>query len=1014
MASTSSSGFPSVPHDEPQSLSPTAYTVGWLSALLTEFKAAQAMLDKRHNPLETVSNKNDKNDYVLGSIGKHNVVMVCLAEYGVVRAAATVSTLLSSFVNIRLGVMVGIGGGIPSEDHDIRLGDIVVSMPTGEHGGVIQYDIGKIEKDGFYRVHSLNKPDMQLRNVVNTLKTKHDLEQQISNLKTEAFKPFPRWEKEFKQPGTSDRLFNAQYQHVGNNRTCDGCDEANLEVREDRADSTIPEIHYGNIASGNSVIKNAEDRDRLAKRDNVICFDMEAAGLMDDLPCLVIRGICDYADSHKNKQWQPYAAAAAAAYAKVLLLHIRPQAVEELRPIRNSHWIVSKSVNSFFTGRQRILQTLQERLCQDDDKQNIEQKRFVIHGIGGSGKSEHNLLINRSRFWGVFWVDATTEESMRRGIIGAAQRVSNASGMTFEDAKIELANFQHTWLLILDNADDPEINYEDYFPTGNTGNILTTTRNHDCIKYGSAGHETFEKLDLEDAVTLLLKSSKIAEERWNANKADACTVGICKLQNYQILFEHQRKELLEDHFAQGKSTYGSVYAAFDVSARAMEKSSRRDWRDALALLKILGYFYRDNIPEETFTRAWSYSHEVSDWGPHGSVKTLSPWHVHHIRKVLRPQTSSQALDLFALGKARQVLRSFSLITLEPETGAISMHPLAHAWTRDRLQSDEQIDAWAATSSILALSMKGYNSYDDYIINIRLQSHFKFCFQLRPSKTLNICPGLEICRTLYAFWWMFYRLENAQPAHEIATLLMSWGNLAKAYLTNGEARKAAMLLRYVHFMQEKTLGSTHDWNLITQHALAVAYLRLNQTEKGLLFLEKVVRIWQENQQDPTHPYLLVARKDLAIAYMDVGQPHKALYHFQERARIYAETLRPDDPKRSDLEEWLSSCEAAIMQQYDDARMENSSSTKNAGVYEFKIREAFPNSSVEFDLDDLSEVETPSISDESSLEISDTSDGSASGADSGPRDEQDGFGERRAGPEEAIAALKIENLNQEVEA
>lgn len=52
---------------------------------------------------------------------------------------------------------------------------------------------------------------------------------------------------------------------------------------------------------------------------DIICVEMEAAGLMDSFPCLVIRGICDYADSHKNKKWQPYAAATAAAYMKELL-----------------------------------------------------------------------------------------------------------------------------------------------------------------------------------------------------------------------------------------------------------------------------------------------------------------------------------------------------------------------------------------------------------------------------------------------------------------------------------------------------------------------------------------------------------------------------------------------------------------------------------------------------------------------------------------------------------------------
>ncbi len=89
-------------------------------------------------------------------------------------------------------------------------------------------------------------------------------------------------------------------------------------------------IHYGLIASGNQVIKDAGFRDRLNQDlgRNVLCVEMEAAGLMDGFPCIVIRGICDYADSHKNKEWQEYAAAVAAAFAKELLEYVQPSDVD--------------------------------------------------------------------------------------------------------------------------------------------------------------------------------------------------------------------------------------------------------------------------------------------------------------------------------------------------------------------------------------------------------------------------------------------------------------------------------------------------------------------------------------------------------------------------------------------------------------------------------------------------------------------------------------------------------------
>jgi nucleoside phosphorylase len=89
-----------------------------------------------------------------------------------------------------------------------------------------------------------------------------------------------------------------------------------------------PKVHYGLIASGNQTMKDGRTRTRLHRELNILCFETEAAGLMDNFPCLVIRGICNYSDSHKNKEWQGYAAATAAAYAKELLNTIAGSQIE--------------------------------------------------------------------------------------------------------------------------------------------------------------------------------------------------------------------------------------------------------------------------------------------------------------------------------------------------------------------------------------------------------------------------------------------------------------------------------------------------------------------------------------------------------------------------------------------------------------------------------------------------------------------------------------------------------------
>lgn len=134
------------------------------------------------------------------------------------------------------------------------------------------------------------------------------------------------------QGAQHDRLFGAEEIHPKDRQTCDHC-VSNLRMvqRTDRDDDT-PQVFYGTILSGDLVMKNGEERDRRAAADKAMCFEMEAAGLMNDFPCLVVRNISDYSDSHKNDRWQPYAAATAAAYAKELLGALSVQEVEKLGP----------------------------------------------------------------------------------------------------------------------------------------------------------------------------------------------------------------------------------------------------------------------------------------------------------------------------------------------------------------------------------------------------------------------------------------------------------------------------------------------------------------------------------------------------------------------------------------------------------------------------------------------------------------------------------------------------------
>ncbi|KAI4726754.1 hypothetical protein E4T49_05408 [Aureobasidium sp. EXF-10728] len=199
-------------------------------------------------------------------------------------------------------------------------------------GGVIQLDLGKVTTAGFLRTGALNKPPAILLKALASLESKHDLRgpEDVPRYMSEAFHKFPKLRKGARHPGMAmDKLFLSDYSHPNvTNTTCVGCDTSKLVERESR-DSTDPCIHYGSIGSGNQVIKDSRFRDSIGKECGILCFEMEAAGIMDNFPCIVIRGICDYSDSHKTKEWQRYAAVASAAYAKELLHTVPPAAVEE-------------------------------------------------------------------------------------------------------------------------------------------------------------------------------------------------------------------------------------------------------------------------------------------------------------------------------------------------------------------------------------------------------------------------------------------------------------------------------------------------------------------------------------------------------------------------------------------------------------------------------------------------------------------------------------------------------------
>ncbi|KAH7172885.1 hypothetical protein DER46DRAFT_551413 [Fusarium sp. MPI-SDFR-AT-0072] len=344
---------------------PDAYTVGWVCALSTEFTAAQEQFDEEYEPHESPEHRdaNDFNVYSFGKIKGHMVVVAVLpnGQYGTASAATVAKDMIRSFRNIRFGLMVGIGGGAPTKQHDIRLGDVVVSSPTPGQSGVFQYDFGKATKEVFQHTASHNKPPPLLLAAVAGLKTQYERKGlQIHDKVSTIAANNKRLSAKYGRPEDPDSLFSPSIGHKS-----DPCHEFCVTAPTDLIDR-IPrqepmedvEVHYGTIASGNTLMTDPFKRDELASKANILCFEMEAAGLMDGFRCLVIRGICDYSDSHKNDRWQGYAAMTAAVYSKQILGRIRPEAVAREETIISK---IDEVLNSVISGVENLKRSIAEQ-----------------------------------------------------------------------------------------------------------------------------------------------------------------------------------------------------------------------------------------------------------------------------------------------------------------------------------------------------------------------------------------------------------------------------------------------------------------------------------------------------------------------------------------------------------------------------------------------------------------------------------------------------------------------------
>ncbi|RTE84778.1 hypothetical protein BHE90_000530 [Fusarium euwallaceae] len=508
-----------------------------------------------------------------------------------------------------------------------------------------------------------------------------------------------------------------------------GCDVQQRVSRKRLQDNQrlrVPQVLVGRLASGDTVLKSGEDRDRIAEEHDLIAFEMEGAGAWDEIPCIIVKGICDYADSHKNKNWQNFAAATAASVAKALVEkypRTDKPSTSSYTPDRTTKTVTTTNPRAFSSDACRVLAydrnenfiprpDINSKLDQLLPFNSDEFHSAALWGLGGSGKTQIALqyAYNRCRDpdCSVFWVHADTEATFTQdyktiaGVLGLGVRLEGSELLGAVRRGIES---QKRWVIVVDNADDLGLfgvgqasgNQQrallDSIPKGPNGTVLWTSRDQrvDGTLVGPQRGIQVAKMTVKESRELLEKwrrevtpgeevqevESLLEELRWLPLAISQAGAYLYRTDTSVSEYLSQLKRetgrwrvLGEDEFDRHRrgDAQNSVLRTWAISIRRL----KQDCQTAYTILHVLAFVDNQNIPVELLAAAakYKYRQEAQTTKPRQREQTLK----RAVRRLKgfsfrsaspRPEEQvkkDDADDLDELGRAVRRLKNFSFMT----------------------------------------------------------------------------------------------------------------------------------------------------------------------------------------------------------------------------------------------------------------------------------------------------------------------------------------------------------------
>ncbi|KAK1984988.1 hypothetical protein LZ30DRAFT_709881 [Colletotrichum cereale] len=807
----------------------------------------------------------------------------------------------------------------------------------------MQYDLGQKHPNRFAPKdtieESLGRPNKDIRSLLAMFQTKRgrsSLQRQagraLKQLQQRAINN--RYEDLYRRPNaTEDRLFEPGYLHRHyDSRDCScseleackeaqdtlckalQCDHSRLVARglprtqaSDRQtnDGTAEQqvqIVVGRVGSGDTLMRDGLDRDRIAGENDLVAFEMEGAGVWDEVPCIIIiKAICDYADSHKNDKWQQFAAAIGASTTKAVI----EEYTHTDDPSAPRTWfLIPYNENPDFVRRSETLDQIRRLFGHEQhlDKPRKPRSRVALYGLGGIGKTQIALAY---AFWlqhtypdvSVFWVHASNAERFRQAYGSIAEECSIPG---HEDPKANILLLVKTWLekgvrgrwlMVIDNADDLELffpslendtinpnqcvqaqgGFRRYLPECRHGSILMTTKNKQVGSRLVWGKQVLEVKKMDNSETqqlihALLEDDIPAEDTFLLSTrlehlpmalAQAAAFihenGISVKTYIQLLDKSDSNlvALLSEPFeaiGRDSATPHALTATWIISFNQIQQQSVL----ASEILSMVSLLDRQAIPQEFIARYC---------GTHSNLALQT--------------------DVAAVIKALGTLKAFSFIS-EAQNGTIDTHRLVQLATRKWLSNQGKLAKFAKHALETVSDLFPYGEYESRQVCRDYLPHAKAVLQIMadlPRNRAQDCSRAKLLHRMAGYFSFLGQWKDAEKCaaesvnlrmdrlgNEDPATLASMAKLASTYRDQGRWNKAEELEVQVMETSIRVSGEAHSNTLTSKDNLASTFLKQGQWKKAeelnLQVMETRKKVLGEAHSDT-----LLSANNLAAVYKE---------------------------------------------------------------------------------------------------------------------------------------------------